>query len=261
MEFITSKDNSKIKYYLKLSLQKKERDKENLFTLEGKKLIEEAYKNKLTFKEIFFTENAMKKYSEFIQLITKVANCYIISDEVSNKISLQDTPQGIYAVCKKLDKTLSVDKIYDDGLYIMLSNLQDAGNIGTIIRTADALGANGIILGGASCDIYNQKVLRGSMGSVFRIPFIQVQDEENFIIDMTKNGVNTYASVVDKDANDILDVDFKSPALLLIGNEGNGLSDSVSNFCGKKVTINMKGNTESLNASIAAAILMWEMLK
>ena len=261
METITSKDNSKIKLYVKLSLHKKDRDKENLFTLEGRKLIEEAYKSKLLFKNVFLTEDAWKKNENLIKDLSSVADCCIISDEISDKISLQNTPEGIYAVCKKLDKSLSIDKIYDNGLYIMLSNLQDTGNMGTIIRTAEALGVSGIILGGTPCDIYNHKVLRGSMGSVFRVPFFYAPDEKSFIKDAMCNGVDTYASVVDGDACDITQISVKEPAILLIGNEGNGLDDALADICSKKVTINMKGNTESLNASIAAAILMWEMLK
>lgn len=217
----------------------------------------------LNFEMVFVTQACYDKHLlELEKLFQPSSMCLnIISDEVSKKMSEQTSPQGIYAICKKLDKMLSVDKIYNKGKYIMLVNLQDCGNVGTIIRTAEAVGVEGIIMTSKSCDIYNPKVIRGSMGSVFRMKFLIEEDCETLLSKLSENGVSSYASVVSNEATSLHDVAFKNPSVLLIGNEGKGLDEVFQNLCSEKITIKMSGKTESLNASMAACILMWEMTK
>ncbi|MEG0692676.1 MAG: RNA methyltransferase, partial [Oscillospiraceae bacterium] len=140
-------------------------------------------------------------------------------------------------------------------------DLQDTGNVGTIIRTAEAVGIDGIIMTNKSCDIYNPKVIRGTMGSVFRMNFMITDDCSGLLTNFMQHNVKTYASVIHKEATSLEDVLFTSPSVLLIGNEGNGLSMEIQSLCSEKITIKMAGNTESLNASMAACILMWEMTK
>ncbi len=214
---------------------------------------------------VFVTTTLIEKKSQELEKLFQTAKCFVITPEIEEKLSQTKSPQGIFAICGKLDKSITLDTMYLRGKYIMLVNLQDAGNVGTIIRTAEAVGIDGVILTKKTCDIFNSKVIRGSMGSVFRMKTLIVDDEFKTIKSLTENGVKTYASVVDnEDDNNIVDlsnVGFENPCVLLIGNEGNGLSASLSDKCTNKVTIKMNGNVESLNASMAACILMWEMVK
>ena len=131
--------------------------------------------------------------------------------------------------------------------------------MGTILRTAEAVGIDGIVLSDDCCDIYSPKVVRGSMGAVFRIPFTVVSSIKDFI--SAHKDITSYASVVSGDAEKITDVKFSDSSLLVIGNEGNGVKASTIEACDKKITIPMNGRAESLNASAAAAILIWEMVK
>ncbi|MFZ2539214.1 MAG: RNA methyltransferase [Oscillospiraceae bacterium] len=261
MEQITSKDNRWIKEYGKLSSSKSYRDKQSLFVVESVKLIVEAFNNNQCFEMVFVTQTCFEKYSHELEKLFQLVQCYIITEEISKKITGLNSPQGIYGVCQKCDKQLAIDKIYSDGKYIMLVDLQDTGNVGAIIRTAEALGINGIIMTNKSCDIYNPKVIRGSMGSVFRMEFM-ITDEPNALLTNFKhNNVKTYASIIHTEATSLPNVKFTSPSVLLIGNEGNGLTTEMQALCSEKITINMAGNAESLNASMAACILMWEMTK
>ncbi len=259
MEQITSKDNKWIKEYAKLSTSKSYRDKQSLFVVESVKLIAEAFNNNQCFEMVFVTQTCFEKHSHELEKLFQSVKCYIIAEEISKKITGLNTPQGIYAICQKHDKQLTIDKVYCDGKYVMLVDLQDTGNVGTIIRTAEALGINGIIMTNKSCDIYNPKVIRGSMGSVFRMDFMITDEPNVFLTNLKNNNVKTYASVIDTTATSLEKVEFTSPSVLLIGNEGNGLTTEIQSLCEEKITINMAGNTESLNASMAACILMWEM--
>lgn len=261
MEEISSRDNKLIKEYTKLSSSKSYRDKQMLYTLEGVKLAVEAFNNKQELEVVFVTQLCYEKHQSELEKLFQTVRLYIITEEISKKLTEQNSPQGIYVICKKVDKNLSLDKIYSSGRYIMLVDLQDSGNVGTIIRTAEAMGIDGIITTAKSCDIYNPKVIRGSMGSIFRMEFLNVTDTTEFISCLTQNNVKTYASVLDSDAVSLEQVNFSKPCVMLIGNEGNGLTGEVKALCSQRVTIKMSGNTESLNASMAACILMWEMTK
>ena len=141
-----------------------------MFTLEGIKILCDAINENLELHCVFITEAAAEKYSEALNLlINKVSEnkIYYITEEISSKLSDTTTPQGVYAIVKKLDKCNYTDKILTNGKFIVLNNLQDPGNIGTIIRTADAVGINGIFLTDDCCDIYNPKLIRSTMGSAF----------------------------------------------------------------------------------------------
>ena len=141
----------------------------------------------------------------------------------------------------------------------MLENVQDPSNLGTVLRTADALGLNGVIMTSDCCDIYSPKVCRGAMGALFRVPFMIIDNAPSFIRDFNKHG-RSFAAVV-RNADSVTDADFSGNTLIVVGNEGNGLTKETIEACSSAVTIKMCNNAESLNASIAAAILMWEMIK
>lgn len=261
MDFITSRENKKVKDFVKLAKSKSYRDQTKCFAVEGVKLILEAFQSHVPLEMVFITNSCFEKNKELLQKLFQTDCGVIITDEISDKMTQQSSPQGIYAICKKLDNPLCTDTIYHSGKFLMLCDLQDSGNVGTIIRTAEAVGINGVIITKNSCDIYSLKTLRGSMGAIFRMPILTVESEIAFLTNMAKNNVKTYASVLDEGAEVLSDITFANPAILLIGNEGNGLSNEVKKLCNSLITIKMLGNAESLNASMAACILMWEMVK
>ncbi len=261
---ITSKDNANIKLYNKLLTSKKARNEHNMFTLEGARIILDAIIENSELYCVFLTESATEKYSEALNLLkSKIPerNIYYISDELSQRLSDTSTPQGIYAIVQKLDKNNYADKILTDGKYIILNNLQDPGNIGTIIRTADAVGINGIFLTNDCCDIYNPKLIRSTMGSLFRMNIWDDISIDEFFAFAKEKNIKTFAAVIDTDAVSLTESDFLGACAVIIGNEGNGLPQDITNRCDNKLTIKMQGNINSLNAAMATGIIMWEMLK
>lgn len=268
MEYISSKSNTMVKEYVKLTKDKSYRNTKGFFVIEGVKLILEAYKSGVEFEMIFVTEdcyynnNASYELEKLFQFVNeqKVKSTFI-SEDISKKITTQNSPQGIYAICKNIQNTFSKEQVLDkeNNKYIMLCDLQDAGNVGTIIRTAEALGVAGIIVSANTCDLYSLKVIRGSMGSIFRVKILIVENTMDFL-EYVKNKIKTYASVVTDDAISLKNVEFDDSCILLIGNEGNGLEQEIVDLCDIKITIKMVSEIESLNVSTATSIMMWEML-
>ncbi len=242
--------------YRELDRDKKARDRENAFNIEGVRLCEEAIKAGVTAVQAFVTETALKKYPETAENLRKICDPVIITDDLGSYISDTRSPQGIFITAEKLDKKENSCTIYN-GRYILLDGLQDTGNIGTIIRTCEALGTDGMILSPDCADIYSPKVVRGSMGSLFRLPII-ISELTAVIPEMKKNGCEVYSAVLDKNAESINDVSFPQNCAVIIGNEGNGVSPEVIKAAGKSVYIPIE-NAESLNAAIAAAIFCNEM--
>lgn len=261
MDQITSKDNRYIKEYVKLSTSRSYRQEKGMFVVESVKLIQEAFENDVKLEMVFVTATCFEKKAQELEKLFQTQKCFEITPEIEKKLSQAKSSQGIFAICSSLDKKLNIDTIYHSGKYVMLVDLQDTGNVGTIIRTAEAVGMDGVIMTKSTCDILNPKVIRGSMGSIFRMPILIVEDEITFLSSVDEHSVKTYASVLDNGATELSKVSFENPCVLLIGNEGNGLSLEVSNACKEKITIKMNGNAESLNASMAACILMYEAAK
>lgn len=258
MTEISSRNNINIKQYVKLKDSKKERLCSNQFVVEGLRLSVEAVLEKVSVITAFFTQSAVDKNENDIELISKAAkNAYLITQDVAKKMSDTISPQGVFLICEGLDKSFNFDTIRKGENFLALCNIQDPGNMGTIIRTAEALGIDGIIVTQDCCDLFNPKVIRSTMGSLFRTKFLVVDDIVSFIQKLNESDVSTIAAVVSDTALDFAQNSFKSPKVIFLGNEGNGLDDEVINTCKYKATIKMKGNAESLNASIAAAIIMW----
>lgn len=253
-ELITSKDNPSIKLYRKLSDSKKTRKDNNLFVLEGARLCFDSSAVSM-IKLLIVTEGSYEKYND--KLSAFQGKIIKISDELGNKLSDTVNTQGVFAICEMPERISVSDFIESNGKYIILNSLQDPLNIGTIIRTADALGINGVVLCGC-CDLYNPKVIRGTMGSVFRIKTI----ETNFcdvISELKSKKIISYAAIVDKSAKSLTECDFSKGCAIVIGNEGNGLSEEDVMLCDDKFTIRMQGSIESFNAATAATIILWEM--
>ncbi len=254
---ITSKDNPVIKLYQKLSSSKKERLQYGLFVLEGMRIVEDAVKENSGLSHLIMTKQAFEKYGEaFFQADLRNAKTIVISNELGRKIALTDSTQGVFAICRMpSEHTL---RFAENGRYIVLYGLQDPGNVGMIIRTADALGIDGVILSG-SCELYSPKVVRSTMGSIFRMQIAVENDTERLFEILEKNGITASASVIDRDAEKITDCEFKGSHAVFIGNEGSGLPRDIAMRCSRRVTIPMSGTINSLNAAMACGILMWEM--
>ncbi len=258
MEKITSRTNEKIKRFLKLSASSSFRREQSLYTLEGARLCFDALLSGEEFSEFYFTERAREKFTRQVDEILKnTQNCFLISEEVADKLSSTASSQGLFAIIKQRQIPLAFDTQL---CYIALDGIQDPANLGALSRTAEALGVNGLILYNC-CDIYNPKALRASMGAFFRLPVMFTDDLPLLLKNKAIEGMLTVAAVPDRDSEDITKLDFSSGVITVIGNEGNGVSQSVINACMKKAVIPMKGRAESLNAAAAGAIVMWEMMK
>ena len=260
MNVITSKDNILIKNIIKLNKSAKQRKEQKLFVAEGLRVCEDAMLSGVEITNLIITENALKKYKDKVEKLIDYANSVsLVNNSIFSLLSDTKTPQGVLCVIKTLDKVSLFDKIKCNGKFLALDNLQDPTNMGTILRTAEAVGINGIILSADCCDIYSPKVVRGSMGAVFRIPYIIVDEISDYL--KSNPTVNSYAAVVNSNAKKVTEITFESPCVIAIGNEGNGLKNDTIESCNEKITIPMAGRAESLNAAVAASILMWEMIK
>ena len=255
---ITSKDNPTLKLYQKLSSSKKERLKYGLFVLEGIRIAEDALRDG-SVSHLLMTEEQYEKLSDtLLQADLRDTKLLVISNELGNRIASTDTTQGVFAICRiPVQKKLTFS---ENGRYIVLYGLQDPGNVGMVIRTADALGIDGVILSG-SCDLYSPKVIRSTMGSVFRMDIVVENDTDALFAMLEENGVESSAAVIDKDAVKVTDHAFTGRQAIFIGNEGNGLPHDIAMHCTRRITIPMSGNINSLNAAMAAGILMWELRK
>lgn len=212
-------------------------------------------------KELFFTVDAYNKYTEDVEKIISCAEAsYEISDEVAKKIQDTESSQGVFARCENTKNETDFSHLQPDGKYVVLENIQDPSNLGAIARTAEALGIDGAVLV-SCCDVFNPKAQRSAMGSLFRLPFVRTGNIEEMFSYAKNNNIKTVATVVDETADKINKVDFTGGVFLIIGNEGNGISEETSRNSDIRVTIPMQGRAESLNASMAACIAMWEVLK
>lgn len=261
MENITSKNNDKIKSAVALRDSASQRKKQGMFFVEGARLCGDAAASDADILQFLFTGKAKEKFPAFYKEIAqKAKEIYCINEDVSRKLSDTQSPQGMFCVCKAVDKNLKADKIDREGKYILLENVQDPSNLGAVARTAEAMGIDGLIVSGG-CDIYNPKALRACMGAFFRLNVIVCDEILPFIEDAKKTGMSVFASTPDVGAVKVSDVDFSGGVICIVGNEGNGVTQETMNASSAKITIPMKGRAESLNASTAAAILIWEMVR
>ena len=260
MEVISSKSNDKIKYAVKLRESASFRKKEEKFFLESARLVKDATLSGAEIEMLFVTEDANEKYREYIEVILKsTKKAFLISSEIAEKLADTKTTQGVFAVLNMLDKFANISKIKYYGKYVALEEISNPSNFGAICRTAEAVGLDGIIIKGG-CDVYNPKVQRASMGALFRLDVITVDDLPELFTELKNNNMKIYGSVPDSSALKITDIDKTCGMVVIIGNEGNGISDEVKENS-TLVTIPMNGYAESLNAAAAATIIMWEMMR
>ncbi|MCC8073827.1 MAG: RNA methyltransferase [Clostridiales bacterium] len=258
MEKITGKNNAYIKDVKKLFSSSRERRSQQLFVLEGARLVFDVLNSFYEIDSFLITNDAYEKYRDLAnQMIEKSKRSFIISEEISEKLSDTKNSQGVFAVCKMRQN----DFVWKcNGKYIALDNVQDPGNLGTIVRTAEALGIDGVLIGGG-CDCFNPKVLRSAMGSMLRVNILRCDNLADLLEKRKKSGMMIYGTSPNNNAVKITDIDFNCGCICVIGNEASGISDEIKNISTSLITIPMLGNAESLNASVAASIVMWEMLR
>lgn len=258
MDIIISKNNLQIKEVKKLK-NRKYRNQKGEFLVEGFRFVEEAVKSKFKVSMIFINENSKDRWREYMRSrnihMVEDGKIYYTSHDVFNTISNTDNSQGIIAVVKNTNLKMEEK----DGFYVLADKIQDPGNMGTIIRSAHASGALGVILTKGTVDVYNEKTLRSTMGSVFHVPVLQDCNLDR-VKSLKEDGFQIVASTLDADMS-FYDADLKGKIILAVGNEGNGLSDEVKDIADIKVKIPMPGNAESLNASVAVSIMMFEIVR
>lgn len=250
---ITATSNKRIKWLVSLSEKAKERRKEGVFLVEGAKMFEEAQEEYI--REVYVSESYIEKNGVSDKL--SKTGYETVSDEVFKKISDTKTPQGILCVMKQYQYTLEELLQKENPVFVLLEDIQDPGNLGTILRTGEGAGIDGVIMTKDTVDIYNPKTIRATMGSVYRMPFLYVDSLAEVIKSLQKKGIAVYAAHLDgKEYYDSFD--FKKGSAFLIGNEGNGLKKETADLADAYLKIPMEGKVESLNAAIATSLLMYE---
>ena len=252
---ITSSGNKKIKDLAALIKKSNTRKKHNAYIIEGIRMFKELKKDEIL--DVFASESFE---AENRKILSEIYPEYeTVSDRIFESISDTKTPQGVMAVVKRKEYTLEkiLEKRDTPHSLLILDSLQDPGNLGTLVRSGEGAGITGIIMNETTVDIYNPKVIRSTMGSVFRVPFIYVKDLKEVIQKLYSKNINIYASslegAIEYDAPD-----YKKDIAFIIGNEAAGISKEVLDIVKDKVKIPMLGEVESLNAAIAGSILMYE---
>ena len=253
---IISTDNARVKHVFALQSDKRERERERLAVVENPVMLKEALKSGICVKEVYFTE---KMYAENADLAAECESAHVevftVSERVMAKMSDQNTPQGVCAVFGT-DSLPSLE-ISENGRYIVCERMADPGNLGTVIRTADAFSFDGVITTSGSVDVFSPKVIRATMGGIFRVPVLAGAPLKDIMDKLNANGVTTVAAVLDEKAVPADALSISGGAAVLIGNEAAGLSREAVEMCEKCAYIPMSGRAESLNASVAASVFMW----
>ena len=258
MQTITSKDNELIKHIRKLK-DKKYRDESNEYVVEGVKLVEEAVKENAKIKQIIVCEDTTRTYEIPTHIMLEIAKyeCISVSDKIFNIITQVTNPQGIMAIIEKNAQNAKID--YTQDIIVVLDDVQDPGKLGTILRTVDSIGLNQIIVSKGTADAFNSKVVRSTMGAIFRIKIIEVENLAQAIKEMRKHHFKLMVTSL-QTKNSIYDIDFYKK-IIVIGNEANGVSKEIQDMADEKAKIPMLGRTESLNASVAAGVVMYEYVR
>ncbi len=254
-EYISSKSNEKIKTVRKLS-DKKYRTEYSSFVIEGHKLVSEYLDSGLMPDSVFLTGQAEEKYCSLVNKLSNVKT-YVVTKELYDYISSEQAPQGILAVCQLPDRAGTIT----NGPSIILESVRDAGNIGTVIRTAVALGISNIVISSDCADLYNSKTIRATMGALFKANIVIDNDLISTVKKLRAEGRKVYAAMPNSESKNICDMVFRHNDCIVVGNEGNGITKELSEACDGTVTIPMTEDAESLNASVAASILMWELVR
>ena len=258
MDIIKSKDNNKIKYVRNLN-SKKFRDEENAFVVEGIKFVNEAFNEGADIKLLLISEEALNKNEVKEMMCLDDSKVLVCSNQVFDSVADTINSQGVLAVINKNIK--ENNHIFNEYKFIiMCDRIQDPGNLGTIVRIADAFGPAALLLNKGCVDVFNPKVVRASAGAIFRVPLIYAETDIELINSMKDNGFYIVSTVVESDYS-FGNMDKRDKICLVIGNEGQGVSQEIIDNSDIALTIKMTGRAESLNASVAAGISIYEIRK
>lgn len=256
MNLIQSKDNPIILEIKKLK-EKKYRSLENKFIIEGFRFVSEALQSDFQVPIVIVSENQRPRYEKFKieEMLQKDTKVYYIKEGLFNILCSTETPQGVLAVVINKE-----DKLKDaHGFYLLVDGVQDPGNLGTLVRTADAAGALGVILLKGTVDVFNEKTLRSTMGSIFHLPIVEFKDLDELRNLMTF-GFKLIVSSLGGEKN-FYDEKLLGKIIIAVGNEGSGISKDIEDLADSKVKIPMPGHAESLNVAIAGSIMMYEYVR
>ena len=253
---ITSLSNPRVKQVVLWQGKAKERKKDGIFLVEGIKMYEEAPEDSV--KETYILEETLEKLKGTVVAEKLSRTGYeTVSRDVFVKMSDTQTPQGILSVIKRPQFHLEKVLAKENPLLVVLEDLQDPGNLGTIVRTGEGAGVTAVLMSKNTVDIYNPKTIRATMGSIYRVPHIYIEDMGELLEKLHDAGIETYAAHLQ--GEDYYDsFSFVKPTAFLIGNEGNGLKKETADKAKHYLKIPMEGQVESLNAGVATALLMYE---
>ncbi len=258
---ITSSSNVKIKD-IKSLYKKKERWSKEIFIIEGMKIVEECINNKYPLEDIIYSDELLniRGGEELFDRIRNYNKLINVPSKLFKEISDTETPQWIMATAKFKKNSIEEIEKSKNPFILLLEEIQDPGNMGTIIRTADAFNIDGIIVTAGSVDVYNPKVVRSTMGSIFRTPIYHISNKLEFIEKLKIQGYRIYSTSLEAKKH-IHEIDFNDASIILIGNESRGVSDSISSLADELIKIPILGGAESLNVGIASSIIMYEAMR
>lgn len=261
---ITSLTNSRIKHLTALKEKSRNRNKEGLFLAEGVRMFAEAPIERI--KEVYYSQRQEKALPKLAECEEAGIPAEAVSDGVFQKISDTCTPQGILFVMEQFSYSLEEllkqaktrrETIGQEPLFLILEDIQDPGNLGTMLRTAEGAGASGVILSRGCVDIYNPKTIRSTMGSLYRVPFVYQEDLRDAIQRLKSDGITVYAAHLA--GEQYFDrISYQGGSAFLVGNEGNGLKKETADQADMYLKIPMAGSLESLNAAVSAALLLYQ---
>ena len=259
-ERIESAKNSKVKLAVSLR-QKKYRGRHGIYLVEGLRSVEMALqtKNHIAPVMCFFTAEILAADEKLISLLQQLScPLYEVSETIFAKLSDTQSPQGIMLAVKKPQSELAFLPIGEHSCLLVLDRVQDPGNLGTIIRTADALGADAVACLKGTADIYSPKTVRSAMGSLFNLPIVTDLDEEKLIAFSRQKGLKLYATALDETAVKSWQADLCAKCAIIMGNEANGISENLLAAADAKIYIPMLGSAESFNVAVASSLILYE---
>ncbi|SCY80262.1 RNA methyltransferase, TrmH family [Alkaliphilus peptidifermentans DSM 18978] len=260
-QVITSEQNPIIKHIKGLKL-KKNRIKYNSYLVEGVRIIDEAIRHQAQMERVVFC-SSLVNVEGGRKLLMQAQKKYTVNEitpELMKKLSDTENPQGIIAVAQNQNNSLEAININHQATIVILDRIQDPGNLGTIIRTAEAAGTDGIILTKGSVDPYNSKTIRGTMGALFHIPVIICNDNDEWIEFIKKYKFKLFASHLETNQS-YDDIEYPEKTAIIIGNEANGIDEKLLKIADEAIKIPIYGKIESLNASVAAGLLMYKAVE
>jgi TrmH family RNA methyltransferase len=258
---LTSKENKAVKYLVSLS-DPKVRKKEKAFLIEGIKMVEEALRDNLGVKQVIAAPSLTQHHGKGVLKLAERHGFEIlwISERLLDSISDSKTPQPITAVVEMREHSEEALLAHSGELIVMAHQLQDPGNLGTIIRTAEAVGASGVAITSNSVDHHNPKSIRASMGSILRVPVVKVPDSKGFLGKCSQRGFQTAAMVLNG-KHSVFEMDLKKPTVIIVGQEGSGLKGDILESVDLRVRIPMAESIDSLNVATSTAIILYEAMR